>query len=230
VVSLTALREANLTHISGNVTYTVYLGQGSVGSTLIVDTTGSITPTANGASGVVSDVTGGRLTNHGTISGSQFGSQAGIGVDMMAAGTVANTGLITGGNSIYGAAGSGLNLLAGGLLTNAGTIEGGYSTAIGSNTDVGGTGVDLGASGQVHNTGTISGGYGGSAYNRGDGGAGGAGLVMQAGGALANTGHVSGGDGGYAYFSGTGAGGAGVTAVDTKIGNAGAIGGGSGVV
>jgi hypothetical protein len=82
-----------MSRIHGEVNHTVYLGQGRIGDKLVIGTAGSIYPSKPGAAGVVSDVTGGKIVNHGFVNGGSFGSVAGgVGIELQASGTVSNAG------------------------------------------------------------------------------------------------------------------------------------------
>jgi hypothetical protein len=194
------------------ITTTVTLGTASYPSPLTVTATGVVAPTAAGATGVYSDLTGNSLTNFGSIQGGAgIGGTGGLGVNFKAAGTLTNGGGITGGT---GAAtfvgGAGVDLAAG-TLTNTGHISGG----IGGSGATGGNGVSLyGAT--LLNSGSITGGAGGA------GGKGDAGVYLD-GGTLTNSGSIIGGTGGS-----NARGGGGVFLKAGTLTNTGSITGGSG--
>jgi autotransporter family porin len=188
--------------ISTTVTHTVYLGSDGYNSPLTITATGAVAPVAAGSIGVMSSIAGGRLINHGTISGAggyagpDSSGPGGAGVDFTASGTVANAGTITGGRGGYG-----------------------YS---GGN---GGAGVQTGAAVQISNTGTITGGDGLGSLSRGStGGYGGAGVALAAGSSLVNHGSIA---GGASFYS---VGGTGVSAHDATVRNDGSIVGGQGAI
>jgi hypothetical protein len=224
-----------MSHIKGFVGYTVYLGHGHIGDTLVIESTGGVLPTAYGAAAVVSDVTNGILINHGQVIGADGGGtvnygNGGVGVLMSDGGTILNSGTIRGGFGSHGTTyydrggngGVGIDL-AGGILNNRGTIIGGGGGYGRFDSGYGAIGVSLSnASGS--NTGTIVGGHGGDNYD-GQGGKGAAGVQLQ-GGTFSNAGMIEGGDGGSAYYGGNG--GAGVVVLDATLTNSGVIAGGRG--
>ncbi len=98
---------------------------------------------APGPGGAGVAISGGVLTNHGTITGArgseagEFDGNGGIGVDI-AAGSVFNDGTITGGYVPFrGYGGVGVNFERGGTLTNGGLIVGGTATTIADAVDFG---------------------------------------------------------------------------------------------
>jgi hypothetical protein len=87
-----------------------------------------VLPTAYGSNGVVSNVTGGVIINHGQVVagyGGPVGVAGGIGVDLTARGMLTNTGLVAGGGAYNANGGVGLNIAAGAAISNSGTVEGG---------------------------------------------------------------------------------------------------------
>jgi hypothetical protein len=184
-----------MSRINGKVNHTVYLGQGHIGDKLVIGKAGYIYPTTPGAAGVVSDVTGGQVINHGAVIGGSHGQVVGgTGIELQAQGTVTNSGGITGGyGGKYSAGGVGINLAAGGAITNSGGIfggTGGYSSA-------GGNGVDLLAGGTLTNHSEIQGGGGGYYVygTSGNNGTGGIGVYLKAAATVANTRQILGGNG-----------------------------------
>ena len=160
----------------------------------------------NGGTGV--DLSGGTLTNEGSIGGGGGGDAY-----------PASPG--SGGNG-----GSGVVLSGGGTLTNGGTISGGDGGSSGGRGGVGsgGSGVVL-SGGTLTNDGAIDGGGGGySGFLRGGNGGSG---VMLSGGALTNYGTINGGGGGGGSFQG-GSGGSGVVLSGGTLTDAGTINGGGG--
>jgi hypothetical protein len=106
-----------------------------------------VSPTTAGASGVVSNIAGNSLTNHGDIQGGagstgSVGGGGGLGASFTA-GMLTNTRSITGGaggtGSTTGGAGGAGVLLNGGTLITSGTVSGGQ----------GGTGPTHGAAGDA---------------------------------------------------------------------------------
>ena len=98
---------------------------------------------APGPGGAGVAISGGVLTNHGTITGArgseagEFDGNGGTGVDI-AAGSVFNDGTITGGYVPFrGYGGVGVNFERGGTLTNGGRIVGGTATTIADAVDFG---------------------------------------------------------------------------------------------
>ena len=172
------------------ITTTLTLGSGVYPSSVTITTTGAVAPTADGATGVVSNLAGNSLTNFGSIQGGgSISGVGGIGVNFSATGTLINNGNITGGNG-GGSGGVGVELSAGSLTNNASIIGGSGGTSA-----VGGAGV-LVLGGVLSNTANITG---------GDGSAGGAGVNMNSG-ALTNTGTISGGVGAAGGVGGRGVG------------------------
>src|ERR1700735_2935191 len=111
-----------MSRINKHVGHTVYLGQGGIGDKLVIGTAGDIYP-SNAGPGVVSDVSGGKIINHGTVTGGFGGSQGaavgGTGIELEAKGTVSNSGTVTGGyGAQYFVGGVGIDLAAGGQVTN----------------------------------------------------------------------------------------------------------------
>jgi hypothetical protein len=157
--------------ISSMLGSTVTLGSTAHKSPLTISNAGGVAPTAAGAIGVESAISGNTLTNHGLIQGgagsnSSAGSSGGVGVNFTRGATLINTGHISGGHGGDGSAraggvgGAGVNLLAG-TLNNTGSITGGTG-GIGTTTGgVGGAGVFLNG-GTLITAGIISGGAGGS--------------------------------------------------------------------
>jgi hypothetical protein len=208
------------THINGPVYHTVYLGQAGIGDHLIIGSTGSVYPAQAGANGVVSDVTGGKITNMGMVTGGMGATNtfSGIGIDLQAEGRVTNLGTIVGGSggtSDY-KGGVGVELATGGVITNYGHIAGGF----GGYQAYGGDGVQLAAGATLHNAsaGSITGGAGDHGGGNG---------VLLNGSTLMNAGAVTGGAGTSNYFVGT-SGGIGVLITGGNVQNTGTISGGTG--
>jgi hypothetical protein len=158
-------------------------------------------------------MTGGTLTNVGTVSGGNFGIDGGVGL-VATAGTVDNTanGLIAGAGGATGV------VFAGATFTNAGQITGGagYYEA-GGGSQASGVGLEL-QSGALTNTGSITGGYG----VLGGDSSGGTGVSVSAGASVINNGTITGGG------DSTGApGGTGVYLSGGSLSNAGTITGGA---
>jgi hypothetical protein len=133
--------------ISTTLTITVALGSTAHPSPLTITSTGRVSPTTAGASGVVSNIAGNSLTNHGDIQGGagstgSVGGGGGLGASFTA-GMLTNTRSITGGaggtGSTTGGAGGAGVLLNGGTLITSGTVSGGQ----------GGTGPTHGAAGDA---------------------------------------------------------------------------------
>src|SRR5580698_5353881 len=123
-----------MSRINTKVDHTVYLGQGGIGDKLIIGTAGYIQPTAAGAAGVVSDVAGAKIVNHGTVFGGSNGMVAGgVGIDLQASGTIINSGSVNGGFGGYARGGDGVDLGSDSVLINRGVVAGGggYSDGIG---------------------------------------------------------------------------------------------------
>jgi hypothetical protein len=138
--------------ISSVLTSTVTLGSSAYKSPLTISNAGGVTPSAPGATGLVSSHSTNSLTNNGTIQGGTGAAAAGnggFGVNLTA-GTVTNTGSITGGaggkgSTTGGHGGAGVELNGGTLITS-GTISGG----------VGGAGTPVGGSGDAVQFGTAA--------------------------------------------------------------------------
>jgi hypothetical protein len=156
--------------ISSTLTSTVTLGSAAHKSPLTISNAGGVAPTAAGAIGVVSNISGNILTNHGAINGgagssSGTGGKGGVGVNFEKGTTLTNTGSITGGHGgagsagVGGVGGAGVNLLAG-TLTNTGSITGGAGGTGSAAGGAGGAGVVLNG-GTLITAGIISGGAGG---------------------------------------------------------------------
>ncbi len=215
--------------ISTAVATSITLGGGAYASTLTVTGSGSVAPTAYGATAVYMNGTGDSLLNQGTITGGggsfgQYqGGDGGAGVSV-SGGTVTNSGTITGGGGGYGgqiyagSGGAGLSL-SGGTLTNDSTIAGGVGgiAVLGGN---GGVGVSV-SGGTVGNDGTIAGGSGGNGFYGGNGGAG----VSVSGGTLTNEGTIAGGAGGSGTYGGSGSGAVGLYLNGGTVINGGTIAG-----
>lgn len=217
-----------ITSIGKIVTNTVSLGSAAYGSALTVTSAGGIEPPAGfGAAGVLNAVASTSLTNQGVIiggsgkgpSGPANGtSNGGIGVNLTSAGTLKNSGHITGGAS-YVAAGAGVILNAS-TGSNSGQITGGagegvyLSPSAGGEVGNGGAGVQLTGGATFTNTGTLTGGAGGPSKFTGStahpGGHGGAGVYID-GGSLTTSGTVTGGAGGTAVKGSPGLAGAAVS-------------------
>ncbi len=132
--------------------------------------------------------------------------------------------------TVAGNGGGGVVFAAAGTITNTGTISGGFGGSGGgasSNTaGIGGIGVVLGEGGAGSNSGLIRGGGGGGALRTA--GAGAAGVLLGGGAQFANAGIILGGDGGTGVVNG-GAGGAGVSiGGGASLINTGVIAGGGG--
>jgi hypothetical protein len=118
--------------ISSVLTSTVTLGSSAYKSPLTISNAGGVTPSAAGATGLVSSHSTNSLTNNGTIQGGTGAATAGnggFGVNLTA-GTVTNTGSISGGtggtsSSTRGGHGGAGVELNGGTLITSGTISGG---------------------------------------------------------------------------------------------------------
>jgi hypothetical protein len=162
--------------LSSVLTSTVTLGSAAHKSPLTISNAGGVSPTAAGAVGVVSNISGNTLTNHGAINGgagasASTGGTGGEAVNFKMAGTLSNSGSITGGNGgsgsagAGGAGGAGVNLLAG-TLTNTGSIGGGAGGSGSSAGGSGGAGVLLNG-GTLITAGSISGGAGGVGASEG---------------------------------------------------------------
>ena len=167
--------------ISTIFTSTVTLGSRGHPSPLTITSTGEVRPTVAGASAVVSNVAGTVLTNNGVINGASgprggVGGPGGTGVKFSSAGTLTNTGSITGGTGGTGSAGAGgaggwgVSLAGGAMLLNSGTISGGAGGSGTTSGGAGGAGVFLNG-GTLTTSGTISGGTGGSGSTPGKMGA-----------------------------------------------------------
>jgi len=196
--------------ISTILSSTVTLGSQYHPSPLTITATGGVYPIYGGATGVLSNISGNSLTNHGTIQGGAgyYGAgSGGVGVSFTKTGVLTNTGSITGGTgggsySVSGGqGGASVTLKGGATLTNSGSITGGTGgTGVGGG--VGGVGVVFqGAS--FTNSGSITGGMGGGvdpAYT-GTGGQGGAGVSLN-GRTLITSGTISGGQGGLGTVNG----------------------------
>ena len=158
--------------ISTILTSTVTLGSAYNPSPLTITATGGVYPITGGATGVLSNISGNSLTNHGAIQGGTGyygGGVGGEGVNFTQVGTLTNTGSITGGTGGAGvgggAGGVGVALSFAATLTNSGSITGGMGggvnpayTATGGQ---GGAGVSLNGR-TLTTSGIISGGQGGS--------------------------------------------------------------------
>jgi glycosyltransferase involved in cell wall biosynthesis len=165
---------------------------------------------AIGGTGVY--MSGGSLSNVGTIIGGGEGSYGGAGL-IAAAGTVSNAAQ----GDIEGAGGAAGVIFSGTTFSNAGQISGGTGYYVPTNGgQAGGWGLDL-QSGALTNTGSISGGY---SMEPGYGG--GAGVRVTAGASVVNSGTITGGG----DFSGA-PGGAGVLGYGASVSNSGAITGGA---
>jgi len=165
--------------IASTVSSTVTLGARPYPSPLTITSAGVVAPTAAGADGVISKLSGNSLTNNGAIHG--------------AAGSSGSAG---------GGGGVGAYLSAtGGSQSNSGSITGGAGGAGSSSTGgAGGAGVDL-LAGTLTNTAGITGGNGGTGSSGSAGGAGGNGVFLN-GGTLTTSGSLSGGTGGSGGTSG----------------------------
>jgi len=188
-------------------TVTVTLDGGLNASPLMIASTGSVAPTASGATAVESSDSGVSVQNEGSITGGgggysedDIGGTGGTGVDLASGATLTNGGVITGGDGgdsdwwESGSGGIGVYLASGGTLTNTGTIDGG--TAGGNDFDYGGNGgigVDLASGGTLTNDGTIAGGSTGYDDDYGFGGP--AGVYLD-GGMITNDGTIIGGSAG----------------------------------
>ena len=225
--------------ISTHVTSTVMLGSPAYGATLTVTNSGRVIPNAaNGSPGIIcpANVAAANLTNDGRIGGAGSGASGagGIGVDLLASGTIRNDGLITGGNGLlhghtaYGHnGGAAVDLAQGGSVYNGGHIMGGAGGA-GSLGGSGGIGVSLDAGAILSNTGAITGGAGGFGQRNGAGGAtGGFGIYAAKTVNLDNSGAIAGGAGGASLHDG-GSGRAGVSVYAGSITNSGHMTGGAG--
>jgi hypothetical protein len=189
---------------------TVTLGSQYNPSPLTITATGGVYPIFGGATGVLSNISGNSLTNHGAIQGGAGyygGGGGGVGVNFTRIGMLANTGSITGGTgggsySVSGGQGGASVNLKGATLTNSGSITGGTGgTGVGGG--AGGVGVVFQGNGSVTNSGSITGGTGGGvdpAYT-GTGGQGGAGVSLN-GRTLTTSGIISGGQGGLGTVNG----------------------------
>ncbi len=218
--------------ISTAVATSITLGGGAYASTLTVTGSGSVAPTAYGATAVYVNGAGYSLLNQGAITGGggsfgQYqGGDGGAGVSV-SGGTVTNSGTITGGGGGYGSqayagsGGAGVSV-SGSTLTNDGTIAGG-SGGVGPQGGNGGAGVSL-SGGTVSNDGIIAGGSGGYGFDGGNGGAG----VSVSGGTVSNDGTIAGGSGGTGRYPHGGNGGVGVSVSGGTVTNDGSIAGGSG--
>jgi hypothetical protein len=142
--------------ISTTISAAVTLGQRPYPSPLTITTTGVVTPSTAGATGVLSNLSGNSLTNNGAINGGtgtsgSSGGTGGTGALFHGSGdTLTNTGSITGGaggtgSTTGGAGGIGV-VISGGTLTTSGTISGG----------AGGSGPTSGVSGNAVNFGTAA--------------------------------------------------------------------------
>jgi hypothetical protein len=186
----------NVSYFSSFGTAYSYTGAGGAGVSL-TDGSSSVlnqgTITGGGYIGVGVDMlAGGSLVNRGTIVG---GVEGGDGVRAKD-GVLANSGLIEGGADHFDRGGVGIDL-EGGTLLNSGTIIGSKGASVEYGYGNGGAGVDVSGGGVLVNSGTISGGHGGGA--RIDGiiilGNGGAGVSLD-GGTIVDSGRI---DGGYPY-------------------------------
>jgi hypothetical protein len=90
--------------ISGTVTTTVVLGEGSYGDKLTVTSTGAVLPSAYGADAIYAAVSNAKLVNMGKIVGGVgaygaggAGGNGGIGVDLAGGGIIRNKNEIAGG-------------------------------------------------------------------------------------------------------------------------------------
>jgi hypothetical protein len=193
--------------ISTAVTNGVTLGSGFYATNLTVTDTGSVYPSAYGATGVQLTQPGDYLLNQGVIEGAPGGGNGygGTGVSLQA-GTLVNQGTISGGLTGFGYSGTGV-AMTGGVLINQGVIT---SAAGGGGGPDQNDGLVL-SGGSVSNTGTITGGQGPH---------GGVGVSMT-GGAFTNSGMVTGGN------ANQGPGGAGLYLSGATFTNAGTISGGS---
>jgi hypothetical protein len=189
---------------------TVTLGSQYNPSPLTITATGGVYPFTGGATGVLSNISGNSLTNHGAIQGGAGyygGGSGGVGVNFTTVGMLTNTGSITGGtgggsNSVSGGQGGASVYLTRATLTNSGSITGGTGgTGVGGG--AGGVGVALSFTATLTNSGSITGGIGGGvnpSYT-GSGGQGGAGVYLN-GRTLTTSGTISGGLGGLGTFNG----------------------------
>ena len=217
--------------LSSTIAHGITLGGGTYVSPLTISAAGVIAPAGTAETGLYAAYPGGYVLNAGSIlagtgttaAAGGIGSIGGVAVDLVA-GSLTNTGFISGGKAGRGGAAR-------------------YGGAGG----VGGYGVDI-AGGSLTNLGSIIGGRGGSggaaiysmvtSYAGGTGGTGGAGVHLSAG-LLVNNATIFGGAGGPggagSYSGGAGSGGDGGVGVDatggTLVNNAtivGGTGGGSG--
>jgi fibronectin-binding autotransporter adhesin len=212
-----------ISKITTNVGYTVSLGNGVFATSLLVEASGTVDPTAAGSAGIfaAASVADAKVGNLGTIRGA-VGAAYGAGGDAVelagASSSVNNRGLIAGGaggaggvTQAAGLGGVGVFLQGSdGTITNRGTILGGNagatsaaSVAAGINYSAsGGAAAVLGDGGKLTNAGTILGGTGSiDNYGGGAAGAGGAGTYLTSGGTITNGGHITGGTGGAGYVS-----------------------------
>ena len=186
---------------------TVTLGSTYDASPLTITATGGVYPGTGGATGVISNISGNSLTNHGAIQGGAGyygGGSGGVGVNFTKAGMLTNTGSITGGtgggsySASGGQGGASVSLFVA-TLTNTGSITGGSGVGGGA----GGVGVTLSSGATLTNSGSITGGMGGGVdpgYT-GTGGQGGAGVFLN-GPTLTTSGSISGGSGGSGTVNG----------------------------
>ncbi len=233
-----------INRVTGAVSNTVSLGNGTYADTVVVTGTGDIAPVAPSAAGVYAGpgVSLAKLGNLGTIQGAAAANgtniSGGDGVFLATTGTVNNRGLIGGGagatnaNGIGSSGGSGIQFTGNGTVHNGGTIyggAGGVSTAAEYLGGTGGVGVVLGDGGKLGNRGLIQGGQGGASSPYGTGGNGGIGIEITGGGTIGNTGTILGGDGAANTHFAAGAGGTGIVAAnDVLLVNTGLIAGGAG--
>jgi len=189
---------------------TVTLGSTYDASPLTITATGGVYPGTGGATGVISNISGNSLTNHGAIQGGAGyygGGSGGVGVNFTKAGMLTNTGSITGGtgggsySASGGQGGASVSLFVA-TLTNTGSITGGTGGS-GVGGGAGGVGVTLSSGATLTNSGSITGGMGGGVdpgYT-GTGGQGGAGMFLN-GPTLTTSGSISGGSGGSGTVNG----------------------------
>jgi hypothetical protein len=219
--------------LSDTITVGITLGSAAYPSPLTITSTGAITPSAYGVTGVYAAIGAGYLLNQGSVTGgfgqtgspASMGGAGGPGVDL-ASSSLTNGGLLTGGGG--GAGGAGYNRYQ-------------ATYAAGGNAGIGGAGARL-TGGSLTNDGTIVGGNGGIGGatppgvngGAGHGAVGGVGVDLIAGG-LTNNGTIVGGTGGSQGFNGAEHGlfeqsGAGVYIVSGSLTNTGTILGGIGLV
>lgn len=151
---------------------TVVLGTAAYATTLTVAVTGDLAPTTGGSAGIFVPrrVQSAKISNQVQVNGAAgaaAGGNGGIGVILVSAASISNSGTIAGGTSTYNhndpvstvfRGGNGVDLLAGGSISNTGLIKGGAAYGFDYNAGAdGGVGVAL-SGGTLANQGTTHGG------------------------------------------------------------------------